>query len=113
MPAASAASAAEANARLLQARAASLQSCVIIIRILRDLCRRIPNWTPLNPYVSSAALYRRKNFQSVVYFLQMYLQTNLPLYSISKDTRKHLISILIFIKHSYGIFASVYFAWRD
>ncbi|CAH4020725.1 unnamed protein product [Pieris brassicae] len=33
-----------------QARAASLQSCVIIIRIMRDLCRRIPNWTPLNPY---------------------------------------------------------------
>lgn len=36
-----------------QARAASLQSCVIIIRILRDLCRRIPNWTPLDPYVSA------------------------------------------------------------
>ncbi|GBP61748.1 Zinc finger RNA-binding protein [Eumeta japonica] len=34
----------------LQARAATLQSCVIIIRIMRDLCRRIPNWTPLNPY---------------------------------------------------------------
>lgn len=36
----------------VQARAASLQSCVIIIRIMRDLCRRIPNWTPLDPYVS-------------------------------------------------------------
>ncbi|KAI5643941.1 DZF domain-containing protein [Phthorimaea operculella] len=38
------------HAKWFQARAASLQSCVIIIRILRDLCRRIPNWTPLNPY---------------------------------------------------------------
>ncbi|CAH0718074.1 unnamed protein product, partial [Brenthis ino] len=38
------------HAKWFQARAASLQSCVIIIRILRDLCRRIPNWTPLDPY---------------------------------------------------------------
>ncbi|XP_052742351.1 zinc finger RNA-binding protein isoform X6 [Bicyclus anynana] len=38
------------HAKWFQARAASLQSCVIIIRIMRDLCRRIPNWTPLNPY---------------------------------------------------------------
>ncbi|XP_037971913.1 zinc finger RNA-binding protein isoform X3 [Plutella xylostella] len=38
------------HAKWFQARAATLQSCVIIIRILRDLCRRIPNWTPLNPY---------------------------------------------------------------
>ncbi|XP_032514501.1 zinc finger RNA-binding protein isoform X3 [Danaus plexippus] len=38
------------HAKWFQARAASLQSCVIIIRIMRDLCRRVPNWTPLNPY---------------------------------------------------------------
>ncbi|XP_021203182.2 zinc finger RNA-binding protein isoform X2 [Bombyx mori] len=38
------------HAKWFQARAATLQSCVIIIRILRDLCRRIPNWTPLNSY---------------------------------------------------------------
>ncbi|KAM3960452.1 LOW QUALITY PROTEIN: zinc-finger protein 72D [Aphomia sociella] len=38
------------HAKWFQARAASLQSCVIIIRIMRDLCRRIPYWTPLNPY---------------------------------------------------------------
>ncbi|XP_068622409.1 zinc finger RNA-binding protein isoform X2 [Battus philenor] len=38
------------HAKWFQARAASLQSCVIIIRVMRDLCRRIPNWTPLNPY---------------------------------------------------------------
>ncbi|XP_014359332.2 zinc finger RNA-binding protein isoform X7 [Papilio machaon] len=38
------------HAKWFQARAASLQSCVIIIRIMRDLCRRIPNWMPLNPY---------------------------------------------------------------
>ncbi|XP_047995890.1 zinc finger RNA-binding protein isoform X1 [Leguminivora glycinivorella] len=38
------------HAKWFQARAATLQSCVIIIRIMRDLCRRIPNWTPLNPY---------------------------------------------------------------
>lgn len=28
----------------LQARANGLQSCVIIIRVLRDLCQRIPTW---------------------------------------------------------------------
>ncbi|XP_026740930.1 zinc finger RNA-binding protein isoform X3 [Trichoplusia ni] len=38
------------HAKWFQARAATLQSCVIIIRIMRDLCRRIPNWSPLNPY---------------------------------------------------------------
>ncbi|XP_013169879.1 PREDICTED: zinc finger RNA-binding protein isoform X3 [Papilio xuthus] len=38
------------HAKWFQARAASLQSCVIIIRIMRDLCRRIPTWVPLNPY---------------------------------------------------------------
>ncbi|KAL4717296.1 hypothetical protein ACJJTC_017183 [Scirpophaga incertulas] len=38
------------HAKWFQARAASLQSCVVVIRVLRDLCRRIPNWTPLNPY---------------------------------------------------------------
>ncbi|CAH1637143.1 unnamed protein product [Spodoptera littoralis] len=38
------------HAKWFQARAATLQSCVIIIRVMRDLCRRIPNWTPLNPY---------------------------------------------------------------
>ncbi|KAI8434408.1 hypothetical protein MSG28_012446 [Choristoneura fumiferana] len=44
------------HAKWFQARAATLQSCVIIIRIMRDLCRRIPNWTPLNPYSAGAAL---------------------------------------------------------
>ncbi|CAG5083723.1 Similar to zfr: Zinc finger RNA-binding protein (Danio rerio) [Cotesia congregata] len=33
-----------------QARASSLQNCVIIIRIMRDLCNRVPTWGPLNPW---------------------------------------------------------------
>ncbi|XP_033633879.1 zinc finger RNA-binding protein-like isoform X2 [Asterias rubens] len=36
------------HAKWFQARATGLQSCVMIIRILRDLCERIPTWAPLN-----------------------------------------------------------------
>jgi len=38
------------HAKWFQARASGLQSCVMIIRILRDLCQRIPTWTPLNSW---------------------------------------------------------------
>ncbi|XP_072031547.1 zinc finger RNA-binding protein-like isoform X4 [Amphiura filiformis] len=36
------------HAKWFQARATGLQSCVIVIRVLRDLCERIPTWVPLN-----------------------------------------------------------------
>ncbi|XP_061555570.1 interleukin enhancer-binding factor 3 homolog isoform X1 [Phycodurus eques] len=35
------------HAKWFQARANGLRSCVIVIRVLRDLCARIPTWTPL------------------------------------------------------------------
>ncbi|PSN31605.1 Zinc finger RNA-binding protein [Blattella germanica] len=35
---------------LSQARATGLQSCVMVIRILRDLCQRVPTWAPLNSW---------------------------------------------------------------
>ncbi len=35
-----------------KARANGLQSCVIIIRILRDLCQRVPTWSPFPGWVS-------------------------------------------------------------
>ncbi|XP_033829324.1 zinc finger RNA-binding protein isoform X1 [Periophthalmus magnuspinnatus] len=35
------------HAKWFQARANGLQSCVIIIRILRDLCQRVPTWSAL------------------------------------------------------------------
>uniref|UniRef100_A0A2K5L910 Zinc finger RNA binding protein 2 n=1 Tax=Cercocebus atys TaxID=9531 RepID=A0A2K5L910_CERAT len=35
------------HARWFQARASSLQPCVIVIRVLRDLCRRVPTWAAL------------------------------------------------------------------
>ncbi|KAM9393128.1 interleukin enhancer-binding factor 3 homolog isoform 2-T2 [Pholidichthys leucotaenia] len=35
------------HAKWFQARANGLRSCVIVIRILRDLCARIPTWAPL------------------------------------------------------------------
>lgn len=38
------------HAKWFQARANGLQSCVIVIRILRDLCQRVPTWTPLNEW---------------------------------------------------------------
>lgn len=36
----------------LQARATGLQSCVMVIRILRDLCQRVPTWSPFSSWVS-------------------------------------------------------------
>ncbi|XP_055106394.1 zinc finger RNA-binding protein 2 isoform X7 [Symphalangus syndactylus] len=35
------------HARWFQARASGLQPCVIVIRVLRDLCRRVPTWGAL------------------------------------------------------------------
>lgn len=37
---------------LLQARANGLKSCVIVIRVLRDLCTRVPTWAPLRGWVT-------------------------------------------------------------
>lgn len=34
-----------------QARANGLKSCVIVIRVLRDLCTRVPTWAPLRGWV--------------------------------------------------------------
>ena len=36
---------------ILQAKANGLQSCVIIIRVMRDLCQRIPAFSPLSNWV--------------------------------------------------------------
>lgn len=38
------------HAKWFQARASSLQSCVMVIRILRDLCQRVPTWSTLNAW---------------------------------------------------------------
>ncbi|CAG9768765.1 unnamed protein product [Ceutorhynchus assimilis] len=38
------------HTKWFQARALGLQSCVVIIRILRDLCQRVPTWSPLSPW---------------------------------------------------------------
>lgn len=38
------------HAKWFQARASSLQSCVMVIRILRDLCHRVPTWSTLNSW---------------------------------------------------------------
>ena len=37
----------------LQARANGLQSCVMVIRVLRDLCKRMPIWANLSSWVSN------------------------------------------------------------
>jgi len=36
------------HSKWFQARANCLQSCVLIMRILRELCQRVPIWAPLN-----------------------------------------------------------------
>ncbi|GLV44025.1 Zinc-finger protein at 72D [Carabus blaptoides fortunei] len=38
------------HTKWFQARALGLHSCVVIIRILRDLCQRVPTWAPLNSW---------------------------------------------------------------
>ncbi|XP_043276841.1 zinc finger RNA-binding protein isoform X2 [Venturia canescens] len=38
------------HAKWFQTRATSLQSCVMVIRIMRDLCNRVPTWGPLNAW---------------------------------------------------------------
>ncbi|XP_044295665.1 spermatid perinuclear RNA-binding protein, partial [Varanus komodoensis] len=35
------------HAKWFQARANGLKSCVVVLRILRDLCNRVPTWAPL------------------------------------------------------------------
>ncbi|XP_037647771.1 interleukin enhancer-binding factor 3 homolog isoform X3 [Sebastes umbrosus] len=39
------------HAKWFQARANGLRSCVIVIRILRDLCARVPTWAPLRGWL--------------------------------------------------------------
>ncbi|XP_078700058.1 zinc finger RNA-binding protein-like isoform X39 [Branchiostoma floridae x Branchiostoma belcheri] len=68
------------HAKWFQARASGLQSCVIVIRILRDLCQRVPTWAPLRSWamellvekvVSSAGTNQspgdalRRNFEAI------------------------------------------------
>lgn len=38
------------QAKWFQARCAHIQSGVTILRVLRDLCKRVPTWTPLSPW---------------------------------------------------------------
>ncbi|XP_055909258.1 zinc finger RNA-binding protein 2 [Eupeodes corollae] len=38
------------HAKWFQARATGLQSCVMVIRILRDLCQRVPSWQAMNQW---------------------------------------------------------------
>ncbi|XP_045468302.1 zinc finger RNA-binding protein isoform X15 [Harmonia axyridis] len=38
------------HTKWFQARALGLHSCVVIIRILRDLCQRVPTWQPLSSW---------------------------------------------------------------
>ncbi|XP_055695153.1 zinc finger RNA-binding protein 2 isoform X1 [Lutzomyia longipalpis] len=38
------------HAKWFQARATGLQSCVMVMRVLRDLCQRTPMWSPLSQW---------------------------------------------------------------
>lgn len=46
----------------LQARANGLQSCVIVIRVLRDLCQRVSTWTKMSGWVNDATLLTQHPF---------------------------------------------------
>lgn len=41
----------------LQAKVNNLNSAVVVIRIMRDLCNRVPTWTPLSGWVRKLLLY--------------------------------------------------------
>lgn len=49
------------HAKWFQARANGLQSCVIIIRILRDLCQRVPTWSAFPSWVSNRNQHTDEN----------------------------------------------------
>lgn len=36
-----------------QARATDLKSCVVVLRVFRDMCNTLPQWQPLNGWVRS------------------------------------------------------------
>ncbi|XP_018909583.2 zinc finger RNA-binding protein isoform X4 [Bemisia tabaci] len=38
------------HAKWFQARVAGMQNCLMIIRIFRDLCQRVPTWAPFSPW---------------------------------------------------------------
>ncbi|XP_077989611.1 zinc finger RNA-binding protein-like isoform X2 [Glandiceps talaboti] len=46
------------HAKWFQARANGLQACVIVIRILRDLCQRVPTWAPLKSWAMELMVER-------------------------------------------------------
>ncbi|MEQ2193900.1 hypothetical protein XENOCAPTIV_017344, partial [Xenoophorus captivus] len=55
------------HAKWFQARANGLQSCVIIIRVLRDLCQRVPTWGRLPGWRHSKTwLQRTMQFDEVL-----------------------------------------------
>lgn len=63
-----------------KARANGLQSCVIIIRILRDLCQRVPTWSPFPGWVSMMFGCTDKN---VTYYRRLKLRIFLALHETS------------------------------
>ncbi|XP_049732366.1 zinc finger RNA-binding protein 2 isoform X2 [Elephas maximus indicus] len=43
------------HAKWFQARANGLQSCVVVLRVLRDLCQRVPTWGALPDWVGGSS----------------------------------------------------------
>lgn len=39
-----------------QAKVSNLSSAVIVIRVMRDLCKRVPDWSPLSEWVRNLFL---------------------------------------------------------
>lgn len=42
----------------LQARVTDLKSCIVVMRIFRDMCNRRPEWQPVKGWVSDAESWR-------------------------------------------------------
>lgn len=46
------------HVKWFQAKASSLQSCVVVIRIVKDLCKRTPTWKPLSTWAIELLVQR-------------------------------------------------------
>lgn len=71
-----------------------VESCVIVIRILRDLCSRVSTWAPLKGWVSQSQTTKNISLQLDIdecffinlYILVTFLSMSLYSYVLSADS---------------------------
>lgn len=87
----------------LKARANGLQSCVIIIRILRDLCQRVPTWSDFPSWVSNTV-------PEWVFSMHMVLQVGHWKLSVTAvKCRSSMVFVLVFTGNIEGASKNIIF----